>query len=89
MLFNSFWPSLLALYPVTRAIGGQVPVVEGVVGGVPTTTSGTGASIVDLKAQVATASATITPGKLRVVENSGVCGGLAVTPENMIIPISF
>jgi hypothetical protein len=83
MLLNSFWSGFLVLYPVTRAIGGQVPVVDGVIGGVRNTK--TSASFVDLMPQVASTSATITPGKLRVVENSGICGELAVAPEDILV----
>jgi hypothetical protein len=57
--------------------GGQVPVVNQVLGGVPHTSENTikvpkGASaLADVKAQRPP-----TPGKLRVVENSGVCGAV-------------
>ena len=49
-------------------LGGQIPVVGGVLGGVPTTVAET-----IKKADTLTPAAT-TPGKLRVVENSGICG---------------
>ncbi|OCH87134.1 serine carboxypeptidase [Obba rivulosa] len=60
---------LLAVLPVTPALAGQIPVVNGVLGGVPSPVSSAPAKV---KA-AAVASSTPTPGKLRVVENSGVC----------------
>jgi hypothetical protein len=45
----------------------QVPVVDGIIGGVPSS-SGTAKSAAPLTSLVTT------PGKLRVTENSGVCG---------------
>lgn len=70
MLFYSAFSSALAFFPIARAVGGQIPVIDGVIGGVPNTTL--------VSPHFASASTTIpgttTPGKLRVVENSGVCG---------------
>ena len=57
---------LLAVLPVSTVLGGQVPVVDGVVGGI--------GALPDTKFKVADLKpAATTPGKLRVVENSGVC----------------
>ncbi|KAG5722929.1 Carboxypeptidase S1 [Termitomyces sp. T112] len=57
----------LAAFPVIGVIGGQVPLVDGVLGGVPKPSS--------LKPQVLeqASTAATTPGALRVTENSGVC----------------
>ncbi|KAG5725635.1 hypothetical protein E4T56_gene1747, partial [Termitomyces sp. T112] len=57
----------LAVFPVIGVIGGQVPVVDGVLGGVPKPSS--------LKPHVLeqASTAATTPGALRVTENSGVC----------------
>jgi hypothetical protein len=49
---------------------GQIPVVDGVTGGVP---SGVKLAAVT-KVANPVPQATTTPGKLRVTENSGVCG---------------
>ncbi|KAL0960542.1 hypothetical protein HGRIS_005580 [Hohenbuehelia grisea] len=57
--------ALLAILPFAQA--GQIPIVDGVVGGVPT-----GAAIHEDADRILSPAAT-TPGKLRVVENSGVC----------------
>ncbi|KAJ7634047.1 serine carboxypeptidase [Mycena rosella] len=61
------WVSLLASLPISTVLGlksaGQVPIRNGVVGGVGNKT---------LKAETIKEFAT-TPGKLRVVENSGIC----------------
>ncbi|KAF8989945.1 serine carboxypeptidase [Cyathus striatus] len=58
--------SLLALGPLAGALAGQIPVVDGVLGGVSNSTATTS------RLKVLSTSAT-TPGKLRVVENSGIC----------------
>ncbi|KAK0477322.1 serine carboxypeptidase [Armillaria novae-zelandiae] len=47
---------------------GQIPIVDGVIGGVPNTTTATIS-----KVKVAAGNATTTVGQLRVTENSGVC----------------
>ncbi|KAI0352787.1 serine carboxypeptidase [Trametes cingulata] len=58
--------ALLAAIPAASVLGGQIPIVNGVIGGVET--------IPKVKAAVADVTpAATTPGKLRVVENSGVC----------------
>jgi hypothetical protein len=58
--------ALLAL-PLDSAFAGQVPVVDGVLGGVPKVAKL--APVVEELTTMAT-----TPGQLRVIENSGVCG---------------
>jgi len=63
-----FFLSALALVPWKGALGGQVPVVGGLLGGVPTSPPPTAK-----RPQILQTTAT-TPGKLRVVENSGICG---------------
>ncbi|KAI0643599.1 serine carboxypeptidase [Trametes meyenii] len=58
--------TLLMGLPVANVLAGQVPIVNGVLGGVDTVPS--------VKAVAANVKpAATTPGKLRVVENSGVC----------------
>lgn len=58
--------SLASTLPIIHAR--QIPVVNGVIGGVPTDDEWSQANIKPAVTPVAT-----TPGKLRVVENSGVC----------------
>ena len=68
MLLSS---TLIAIFALSALInGGQIPVVDGVIGGV----SSPGAH--DFKNLARAASTPRTPGKLRVLENSGVCGGV-------------
>lgn len=63
----------LAAFQASSAIAtSQVPVIDGIIGGVPSS-SGTA----NLAAQQLTTSVT-TPGQLRVTENSGVCGAPAL-----------
>ncbi|KDR77527.1 hypothetical protein GALMADRAFT_138623 [Galerina marginata CBS 339.88] len=60
--------SLLSLVPWSGVLGGQIPVVDGVIGGVP----GDFSEFLEVplpKVQ----NVVTTPGKLRVVENSGIC----------------
>jgi len=64
MLF--FMLFALALLPWNGVLGGQIPVVEGVLGGVP--------APVLAAAESSQKTPMTTPGKLRVVENSGICG---------------
>lgn len=61
----SIFTVLLAAIPLSGVLGGQVPVANNVLGGVPENAGSP-------KPQPASVSAT-TPGKLRVTENSGVC----------------
>lgn len=70
MLLSS---TLAAIFTLSALInGGQIPVVDGVIGGVPSGPPGAS----NFK-NLATGDALTppTPGKLRVVEKSGVCGG--------------
>jgi hypothetical protein len=62
--------ALLAALPLTGVWAGQVPRVNGVIGGVK---DGATRKVASKLAENPTKLAT-TPGKLRVVENSGVCG---------------
>ena len=59
--------SLLVLLGAAAACARQVPIVDGVVGGVPDFDKKI------LQADAAVNTFATTPGKLRVVENSGVC----------------
>ncbi|TFK38948.1 serine carboxypeptidase [Crucibulum laeve] len=63
-MFSSFY-TLLAVLPFTGVFAGQIPVIDGVLGGVSSS-----ANLV--RPQILKSAAT-TPGKLRVVENSGIC----------------
>jgi hypothetical protein len=56
--------------PITCVIGGQVPVIDGVIGGV----SSLPHNPIESKILINAAANATTPGKLRVVENSGICG---------------
>ncbi|KAH9480111.1 Carboxypeptidase S1 [Psilocybe cubensis] len=60
--------AISVLLPTARVFGGQIPVVEGVIGGVPSVSSTN-----ELLEFPQVTSNITTPGKLRVVENSGVC----------------
>jgi len=72
MLLHSVLITIYALPALIR--GKQIPVVDGVVGGVP---SPGARNFKNLARDVSgNASTPPTPGKLRVVENSGVCGGV-------------
>jgi hypothetical protein len=62
--------TLVAIFALPVLINGDQPAVDGVVGDVPSP----GAH--DFKNLAGAASTSRTPGKLRVVENSGVCGGV-------------
>ncbi len=63
---RSLWFSFLAFLPSLVYAEGQIPVVNGVIGGVGPLTE-------TVKPTLLKAVAT-TPGKLRFKENSGVCG---------------
>jgi hypothetical protein len=69
-MYLSAFLAALAVLPLQGVLAGQFPVVNGVLGGVPTTVAKTfkPSDILHLS------TAATTPGKLRVVENSGVCG---------------
>lgn len=66
MLIHAF-AAFLAALPISGVLGGQVPIVDGVLGGVRTTPRQSAAKVETVQ------PAATTPGKLRVVENSGVC----------------
>jgi hypothetical protein len=68
MLFAPLAAALLALTPLA-ALAGQIPVVDGVIGGVPAT----GPSP-DPRPATRPSTAAAAAGSLRVTENSGVCG---------------
>jgi hypothetical protein len=67
MSFCSYWAFLLG-FLIPSVCGGQFPVVDGVVGGVPKVHPQLSSKIVSAVVN------TTTPGKLRVTENSGICG---------------
>jgi hypothetical protein len=69
MLFRSALVTILALPALIS--GDQIPAVDGVIGGVP---SGAHNFKNLARAVSGDTSTPPTPGKLRVVENSGVCG---------------
>jgi hypothetical protein len=72
MLLHSVLITIYALPALIR--GKQIPVVDGVIGGVP---SPDACNFEIPKGPFSNNAPTPTPGKLRgVVENSGVCGGL-------------
>jgi len=79
MLVSSALLAILAAVPIIGAHGrGQIPIVGGVPGGVPSA-----ASAASEKLEYPT-SAVVTAGGLRVVENSGVCGTFSVTGSNPV-----
>ena len=65
MLFTAFI-GIFTTQLARGVLGGQIPVINGVLGGVPSSTP----SVEDI---VQIAATTRTPGKLRVTENSGIC----------------
>ncbi|KAI0795769.1 alpha/beta-hydrolase [Abortiporus biennis] len=67
MLLGSALTALLAFVPLSTTLARQIPVVDGVIGGVPSTET------TFFEETVTPISAATTPGKLRIVENSGVC----------------
>ncbi len=58
--------ALYALLPALHILARQIPVIDGVIGGVPRDTE----SVI---VETSVSPAATTPGKLRVIENSGVC----------------
>ena len=70
MIFSSVLVTILALPALIS--GGQIPAVDGIIGGVPSP------GVHNFKNLAGAVSGNVstppTPGKLRVVENSGVCG---------------
>jgi hypothetical protein len=71
MLFRSVFIAILALPALIS--GGQVPIVDGVIGGVPSPEACKFKAPKEAFSNNALPTVP-TPGKLRVVENSGVCG---------------
>jgi hypothetical protein len=71
MLFRSALVTIFALPSLIS--GGQIPAVDGVIGGVPSPGARNFKNL--SRAVSGDASSPQTPGKLRVVEKSGVCGG--------------
>ena len=69
--------AFLAAFQVSSAAtgGGQIPVVDGVIGGISPNSGSTQSTA---QSSSLTSFAT-TPGKLRFTENSGVCGTPKVT----------
>jgi hypothetical protein len=67
MLLNAL-VGILATQLASGVFGGQIPTVNGVLGGVPSDLGKR--SITDISRRVASAR---TPGKLRITENSGIC----------------
>jgi len=70
MLLRSVLVSLTALPALIS--GNQFPIVNGVIGGVPSPDAHHDCE--NLKGTFSNIAPTPTPGKLRVVENSGICG---------------
>jgi hypothetical protein len=79
MLFHSALVTILALPALINGV--QIPAVDGVIGGVPSP----GAHDLKNLARAVSGDA-LTPGKLRVVENSGVCGGVILF---VMYPLSY
>ena len=67
MSFCNLWVFLLA-FLISSVCGGLFPVVDGVIGGVPKVHPRLSRRMVSALVNVTT------PGKLRVIENSGICG---------------
>jgi len=72
MLLRSTLVAMFALPPLIS--GGQIPVVNGTIGGVPHGYDALDSKNLAEAVSSSDASTPRTPGKLRVVENSGVCG---------------
>ena len=62
---------LALLFVLPSAVTGRIPLVDGVIGGVGSLDL---SKVNTLKDAVDANATARTPGKLRVVENSGVCG---------------
>lgn len=67
----SLFPIILATLP--SVLGGQVPIVDGVLGGVRNTNASSSGTVKPADLSVAAT----TPGKIRAVENTGICGELS------------
>ena len=77
MLLHSTLVAMFALPALINARG-QFPVANGIIGGVPL--AGSSDHLKGLAEAVPGDASTRTPRKLRVVENSGVCGGVVLVP---------
>ena len=67
-MFLPAFIAILAAQLASLVLGGQVPSINGILGGAPSVPASIKQDAVDI-----TATSTRTPGKLRVTENSGVC----------------
>ena len=74
---------VISLLPRLISASSQFPSVNGVIGGVPHNNALTSKT---LNETLANDSSSRTPGKLRVVENSGVCGAFILC---MTHPLSY
>lgn len=71
--------SLIPILPWLRVLSSQIPVVDGVIGGVP----GPDFDLSQFLEVPKIANVVTTPGKLRVVENSGICGQYIFSMPNI------
>lgn len=76
---------LISLYFV-RGLAGEVPIMGGVLGDVPRGSSITSTAFTARHAELSNVT---TPGKLRVVENSGVCGILLILASQLTLKMSM
>lgn len=76
---------LISLYFV-GGLAGEVPIIEGVLGDVPRSPSITSTTFTARGAELSNVT---TPGKLRVIENSGVCGILLILASQLTLKISM
>ena len=71
-------PALLTIFALPALITSkQIPLTNGVFGGVEYPDA---SEVKTLKEFVSGSASPVTPGKLRVVENSGICGGCISMP---------
>jgi hypothetical protein len=72
---------LCLLYFIPAAIyAQQIPVIDGVIGGVPKVTSKAKPAVLDNLA--------VTPGKLRFKENTGICGAPIFNKYDFFLKLS-
>jgi len=69
-MVNKFHLFTTLVFGISEVLGRQIPVVDGVLGGIPKSKTPSPSAFAQL-----TTNFTATPGKLRVTENSGICGG--------------
>ena len=73
-MFLPAFAALLAAQLASRVSGGQVPSINGIIGGVPPILPPASSEYIQKAAvDITAAASTRTPGKLRVTENSEVC----------------